>query len=312
MSCAAPEKDLLVFLAAGTLAPSEETAALQHASSCPQCKGDLAEAAQLARGVRSLHLTSEEVVDAAWEGKRPPHLDVCPPCDAEVAAVQRSSEELRGAGGPALRLASIRTPDQGWSRLGSALSNAAVAYSGMAASILVALFLGQHLQTLRVENQRLREERRALPQGGTAAALAEAQRERAAAARRSDELQAQVVLLSQPRLNVPIANLEPSGARRGGSPAAPVVEVPEAAGLVTVVLHLEQARQERSYSVEIRDADGRSVWRGGGLLKSAVDTFTLGLPRTLFPAGAYEIRLSAEEGPRSTLVETYALRLQHR
>jgi hypothetical protein len=90
------------------------------------------------------------------------------------------------------------------------------------------------------------------------------------------------------------------------------VDVRRGTGLVTLVLHLEQDRKERSYAVEIRDARGHPVWRGSGLVKSTFDTFTLGLPRTLVPAGAYEIRLLAEDGGPSTLVDTYRISLRYR
>jgi hypothetical protein len=311
MSCAAPERDLLVFLAARTLEAGEEKAALQHVASCPECKEDLAEALHLARGVRSLHLTSEEVVDAAWAGTRSAHLDACPQCDADVKAVQRSNEELDRSALPRRLAGGAQALP--WSRLGSALSSPRLAYSGMAASLALAVILGQNVNRLQTENRRLvQEQDHSLPQGAPAAALAEAQRERESAERRSATLQARIDQLSQPQLNVPIVNLEPSGARRGDLSATPKVELPAGAGLVTVVLHLDQARKESSYAVEIRDAHGRSVWRGNGLVKSAFDTFTLALPRTPFPAGLYEIRLSAEHGAGSTLVETYALHLGYR
>jgi len=84
VSCDSRERELLSFFAAGTLEAAEEEAVLRHVEVCAACREELAASRELVAGLRTLHLTSEEVVSAAESGIRPPHLEACPRCRHEV------------------------------------------------------------------------------------------------------------------------------------------------------------------------------------------------------------------------------------
>lgn len=94
MDCAAPERELVPFLAAGLLSPQEKARAEVHTAVCAACRAELAESRALLGGLGTTHLTLEEVVDAAWGGGTPPHLADCPRCREEVDAVKASTADL--------------------------------------------------------------------------------------------------------------------------------------------------------------------------------------------------------------------------
>jgi hypothetical protein len=103
VSCAAPESELLPFLLAGTLSGSERKAIRAHGAVCPICAEELAKTRALVEGLRDAHLSSEEVVAAAWDGGPEGHLHDCSRCRAEVedaraaAAALRAADRRRGA-----------------------------------------------------------------------------------------------------------------------------------------------------------------------------------------------------------------------
>jgi hypothetical protein len=101
-SCEAPESELLQFLLAGTLSDAERAAVLAHVAGCPACTEELAASRVLVEALRDAHLTSEEVVAAAWDGGHDAHLAVCPRCRAEVDELRADVLRLQaGASGRA-------------------------------------------------------------------------------------------------------------------------------------------------------------------------------------------------------------------
>jgi hypothetical protein len=115
MSCAAPERELVPFLAAGTLAGEERAVAAAHAAACAACGAELRASRELVDALGTLHLTSDEIVHAAWGGGAAPHLDDCPRCRSEVDMLRQVNAEL-----------STGPPRQTVSRAGAFLAWAAV------------------------------------------------------------------------------------------------------------------------------------------------------------------------------------------
>jgi hypothetical protein len=293
MTCEAPQRDLVAFLATGTLAPAEREEAAAHAASCAECGEELRGARELAGGLRGLHLTADEVVEAAWSGTRPAHLDECPSCVADVATVARANSEL-AAQEPASIAARGRPR-----RLADLLGSARFTFPALAAALLISVTLGVRLDRLQDQNALL---------AGSAAAGEQARRERDDARRESDALRSALDRASQPQVNAPIVNLEPAGGLRGeGRVVTP--EVLRQAQAVTLVLHLAEDRPRSGYSVEIRDAGGSRIWEGGGLVKTEYGAFTVSIPLRLLSPGEYQVRLLAAQGSGST-VETYGFRVR--
>ncbi len=93
--CKAPEHELLAFWAAGTLSAEEAARVKRHMAGCAECQSAAAETERLVHGLRALHLTSEEVVAAAWDEGAFAHLDVCTRCRDEVEALRAMNRDLQ-------------------------------------------------------------------------------------------------------------------------------------------------------------------------------------------------------------------------
>lgn len=112
MDCAAPERELIPFLAARTLSPEETVRAEAHLEGCAACRAERAETSALLEGLAVTHLTPDEIVETAWGGAAPAHLDDCVVCREEVAAIRESAAELRRRSAPAAPL--WRRPQLAW------------------------------------------------------------------------------------------------------------------------------------------------------------------------------------------------------
>lgn len=128
------------------------------------------------------------------------------------------------------------------------------------------------------------------------------------AQRTAAELEATVAALSEPQVNVPIRDLYPDTATRGGGAARPA-EVPPAA-FFTLVLNLEEPRDYPGYEVEVLDAAGHALWTGSGLEMSSYGTFTLGLARDFLTPGEYRVRLYGVTGDARELLQDYPVRIE--
>lgn len=115
----------------------------------------------------------------------------------------------------------------------------------------------------------------------------------------------------QPVLNVPLIDLEPVDALRSASAGARV-EVPAGAAMVSLVLSASAAQAGAEYALDIHDARDALVWQGTGLRKSALNTFTLVVPRALLPAGAISLRLYAVGNGRRRLEHQYRVQIVDR
>jgi anti-sigma factor RsiW len=95
MNCSSSERESLTFLAAGTLEPAERAAALAHLEGCPECRAEWPALTRLVSGLRELHLTPEEVLQAAAGAHGPDHLALCESCRGEVARLRAVEASLR-------------------------------------------------------------------------------------------------------------------------------------------------------------------------------------------------------------------------
>ena len=126
-----------------------------------------------------------------------------------------------------------------------------------------------------------------------------------------DKLRRSVDDLSHPQANVPIVDLEHRDGRSIKDNQITTVLVPEGANLLTLILHVTGRPSFPDYALEISDGRGQRVWRIQGLRRSLADTFTVTLPRQLFPAGRYRIQLDGISAGRSKPVGDYSLRIRY-
>lgn len=275
MSCQAREAELLQALAAGTLSEAERRAVLAHAAACQECRAELPLLNEMVDGLRSLHLTGEELVEAAWSGRRPEHLRDCGACSAEVETLRRVNRELVGPRG------SFGIPH------------------ALAASLLVAT-LG-----LGFWNEELRQS------GASTASDLAAARERLA--RTEAQLKQRPRETPAPSLNVPIVDLEPAIPTRSGAAPRPVLlEYPAGVDQATLIIVTRPMRPDTGYVLEVRDAGSRVLWRSEGLTRSPYDTLTLSVPRALLPPGSYRFILYGGRDGALHHLEEYTLVVKHR
>ena len=137
--------------------------------------------------------------------------------------------------------------------------------------------------------------------------------ERDEATRRASDLGRSVDELSRPQVNVPIIDLDTVGPLRGGAPSkAKLVEVPAGATRFDLVLYVSDPTNYERYDIEIRDGHDTLIWRGEELRRSSFDTFTVGLPARMFPAGHYRLHLDGRTGKESRTVQHYDIQIRYR
>lgn len=114
--------------------------------------------------------------------------------------------------------------------------------------------------------------------------------------------------LSAPRLDERSYQVEPDGARGGGTPGEPPTRIPLGKTGVHLTLTLFEAPEFEDYRLEIHAAepsDGPPRW-AHAIQRLPGDAFVITLPPT-YPPGDYVFRLY---GGEETLLATYSIRLE--
>ena len=115
-----------------------------------------------------------------------------------------------------------------------------------------------------------------------------------------------------PEANVPIIDLNPQDAGRGGQiPTAATVQLSPDTDLFTLILNLSGEDASRDYSLEVTNRNNRTIWTTRNLRKSPYNNFTVALRRRSFPAGEYRLRIYGLRDGRRQLIEEYAIRLTY-
>jgi anti-sigma factor RsiW len=112
--------------------------------------------------------------------------------------------------------------------------------------------------------------------------------------------------LSQPQLNAPVLDLQPSP-ERGSVESGTTLKLPADVKVFTLVLNPASPRDFPSYAVAIERAGGGKVWSGEGLEKNRYGSFSLAVPRSLVPDGTYTIRLFGKDGVHNEPLGEYSI-----
>ena len=121
-------------------------------------------------------------------------------------------------------------------------------------------------------------------------------------------LQRQVEDLSQPRGGVELLDLFPvDGELERVEEEREGVQLLPWSDRLVLILNLADVRSFPEYEAEILTAEGREVWRGGGLRRTPEGTFALEVPRRFLPVGSYRIRLFTGTSHGRILVAEYSL-----
>lgn len=320
--------ELMPWLLNGSLDPDEDRDVREHLRTCASCRRELGET-RWAAAAFGAHLPASVLVDLAWG--RPPasldpdlaqrHLQGCPSCADELAAVRESRDaEAEADRSPA---AAVTPGRRAFPRRPPVLR-----YGALAASLVAAFGAGVLWRESRLgieppppaspvpptptadDDRRRLEERLAELQGevkrlqGSGSALEGELRDMREA---RAALEREVQRLGAPQPNLPVVELFPGGLSPRSPDAKPtVVVIPPGVGFVALLLNAERVRGEPA-SVEIRDGQGTAVWSGRELTPSPLGGYTLGVPASLLPDGRYTVSVrTRDDGP----VETFPLQVR--
>lgn len=115
---------------------------------------------------------------------------------------------------------------------------------------------------------------------------------------------------STPDVNVPIIDLNPEDAGRGGqNQTATTIQLPRDTDLFTLILNLSGDDSSQTYSLEVTNRNNRTIWTSRDLRKSPYNNFTVAMRRRSFPGGEYRLKIYGLRGGRRELIEEYAIRL---
>lgn len=251
------EQNVAELYAAGQLPPEDEERFEEHLLECRECRERVAWAEDLKDSFQAL---------AAEERSRA----------AEIGLLAVFLRRGRWLGIAALVLLAVALPawlllEQG--RLRRELAAARAARPAMAAPPAASAVQAE-LRAARGRLEGLEAERRTL--------AGELQAERA----RREELAGKLTELTRPQVNAALFSL---GLVRGG---AEENQVTVGAKPAWIVLELElPAADSTAWRATLRDARGRTVWRGEGLRPTARDTVVLGIYSDQLAPGAYRIVL---------------------
>lgn len=97
-ACAAPEQSLLQDLHDGALDATTTRQVTDHAATCAHCGPELLDLREFQAAMRAAHLSSDEIVEAAWGGRSAtePHLLLCAKCRDEVGAIRTARLDAGG------------------------------------------------------------------------------------------------------------------------------------------------------------------------------------------------------------------------
>ncbi len=111
-------------------------------------------------------------------------------------------------------------------------------------------------------------------------------------------------------VNLPIETLVSSGAREGRSEELEI-RLPVDAGYLALLLTPDQLDPFPHYRIRILDHRDREVWTGDGLRPGRFDSFSLGIPAALLPAGRYRLRLLGVGDREERLIDEFLVRLEY-
>jgi hypothetical protein len=112
----------------------------------------------------------------------------------------------------------------------------------------------------------------------------------------------------EPHANIPLVDLFPRDAARGGAAAAATVD-PSRSPFVVLILNVRQPDTGATYSVELVDGSGAPVWSTDGI-RAGAEPITLAIPSRLLSSGRYRIKLYRVRGDGRTMVEQYDLAVE--
>lgn len=111
-----------------------------------------------------------------------------------------------------------------------------------------------------------------------------------------------------PQVNVLALDIYPVGmTQRDAGAAKNEIVIPRNVRALTLMLHSQAASESPSYSIEILDARGRSVWKAHGLLRNATNDYTISVGAESLASGHHTINIYGRGAGGPTKVESYEI-----
>jgi hypothetical protein len=267
----------------GTIDAAERAQLEEHLAGCAACRQELDETRRAA-SVFGAHLPTSTLIDLVWERpntldpalvKR--HLDQCKPCAEELEMARESRRR-----GEVPEVVTRSRPLAWWS------------FASVPASLAAGLAVGLFWASTRtvpppVDDSRVR------PLETEVARLRQSER----------ATRAELDTLRRPQINLPVFELfSANDTTRSAGPKSNAVAVPAGATQVAFVFGGGDATPVAS-TVEIRDAQQKTVWAGEGLRPGPLGAYALAVPRALLPDGDYVLAVRPAGGTETT----YAIRV---
>ncbi|HEX2223687.1 MAG TPA: zf-HC2 domain-containing protein [Thermoanaerobaculia bacterium] len=269
--------ELLPWLLNGTLGEDERQALREHLAGCASCREALAET-RFAWQVFDQHLAPETLVALAY-GDAPPdgldpalaerHLAACPRCAAEMELV-RTSRQLEEDDRVVPLARPARPATAGVAAPRPSAGSRAWRSSALAAGLAGLVALGGWIHTAN-----------------------------------------QLAERGAPQINVayPSGQASEGAERSGEAPVAARIQADRPASLSLPAEH-EETHGAGEHAIAILDASDRVVWSARGLVRdSGNDDYTVNVPKGFLKPGSYNIRITAQEGGREVVTETYAVQV---
>jgi Putative zinc-finger len=238
------------------------------------------------------------------------HLSMCSDCAAEYRLIislrSWTPQNVAAGANPEPQRALRAETTRGWF---PAMRGVTAAVYALAASLLiVTVALGSWVLSLHRESRLLVAQIDARDRTNS-----EAARRLSESASQIAQLRREMDALSQVQINAPIIDLDPRDSVRAASTqTSRTVLIPAKTNVFTLVLNVGGEPSFPDYSLEILGPSGASVWSGRGLQKSAFDTFTVAVPRSLVTGGQYQFALYGLRGNKKELIENYRVTIQYR
>ena len=113
-----------------------------------------------------------------------------------------------------------------------------------------------------------------------------------------------------PQVNILALDIYPVGlTQRAEGPTSNEIAIPRNVRAVTLILNSQDSSDHRSYSIEVVDSRGKTVWSARGLTRNSTSDYTISVPADYLAPGGYTINVFGQAAGRRTKVESYQIKV---
>jgi hypothetical protein len=114
-----------------------------------------------------------------------------------------------------------------------------------------------------------------------------------------------------PQVNILALDIYPLGfTQRAGNAAANEIKIPSNVKALTLILNSQASSDYQSYSIEMRNSQGRLVWSAQNLARNSTNDYTISIPADYLTEGSYTINIFGTAAGQRTKVESYQIKVR--